>query len=140
MTMTTTTSTTVDDALPSPLAIGESGPSRGGGTISQKTSMDVTRPTTAVGGEGEVDEDAKAPMDDRALVEDAAGKKKSGFSLSRGGKVDFGFLPIRPALRYDPDKPIHFGVLLNAIFGFASTFGAIFSFFLLLLLFLLIYL
>ncbi|PPR02514.1 hypothetical protein CVT26_011997 [Gymnopilus dilepis] len=35
---------------------------------------------------------------------------------------DFGFLPIPRNLRYDPQKPHHFGLLLNVAFGFASTF------------------
>lgn len=36
--------------------------------------------------------------------------------------ADFGFLPTPRRLRYDPDKPFHFGLVLNAAFGFASTF------------------
>ncbi|KAF8553663.1 MFS general substrate transporter [Imleria badia] len=36
--------------------------------------------------------------------------------------ADFGIIPIPKRLRYDPDKPFHFGLLLNASFGFASTF------------------
>lgn len=36
---------------------------------------------------------------------------------------DFGFLPIPRNLRYDPQKPHHFGLLLNVAFGFASTFS-----------------
>ncbi|KAJ3504187.1 hypothetical protein NLJ89_g8069 [Agrocybe chaxingu] len=36
--------------------------------------------------------------------------------------TDFGFIPIPPRLRYDPEKPPHFGILLNVAFGFASTF------------------
>ncbi|OSX57123.1 hypothetical protein POSPLADRAFT_1067899 [Postia placenta MAD-698-R-SB12] len=35
---------------------------------------------------------------------------------------DFGFLPIPKHLRYDPEHPAHFGLLLNATFGIASTF------------------
>ncbi|KAF8838919.1 MFS general substrate transporter, partial [Paxillus ammoniavirescens] len=35
--------------------------------------------------------------------------------------ADFGFLPIPKRLRYDPDEPFYFGLLLNASFGFAST-------------------
>lgn len=37
--------------------------------------------------------------------------------------TDFGFIPIPKSLRYNPDKPFHFGLLMNAAFGFASTFG-----------------
>jgi hypothetical protein len=32
--------------------------------------------------------------------------------------TDFGILPIPKRLRYDPDKPFHFGLLLNVLFGF----------------------
>ncbi|KAI0033888.1 major facilitator superfamily domain-containing protein, partial [Vararia minispora EC-137] len=35
---------------------------------------------------------------------------------------DFGFLPIPRNLRYDPARPAHFGLLLNVVFGLASTF------------------
>ncbi|KAJ6624383.1 MFS superfamily [Mycena sp. CBHHK59/15] len=35
---------------------------------------------------------------------------------------DFGFIPIPRRLRYDPKKPFHFGIVLNVLFGFASTF------------------
>jgi hypothetical protein len=37
--------------------------------------------------------------------------------------TDFGFVPIPRGLRYDPDKPFHFGIVLNISFGIASTFG-----------------
>ncbi|KAF8073364.1 MFS superfamily [Lyophyllum atratum] len=46
---------------------------------------------------------------------------KSPASAQRFTK-DFGFLPIPARLRYDPDKPFYFGLLMNASFGFASTF------------------
>ncbi|KAI0727143.1 major facilitator superfamily domain-containing protein [Fomitopsis betulina] len=36
--------------------------------------------------------------------------------------TDFSFLPIPKRLRYDPKRPAHFGLLLNATFGIASTF------------------
>ncbi|KAI1789923.1 major facilitator superfamily domain-containing protein [Ganoderma leucocontextum] len=35
---------------------------------------------------------------------------------------DFGFLPIPKRVRYDPERPAHFGLLMNVIFGVASTF------------------
>ncbi|KDQ49921.1 hypothetical protein JAAARDRAFT_142766 [Jaapia argillacea MUCL 33604] len=35
---------------------------------------------------------------------------------------DFGFIPIPKRLRHDPQNPIQFGIVLNATFGFASTF------------------
>ncbi|VDC02290.1 unnamed protein product [Peniophora sp. CBMAI 1063] len=37
-------------------------------------------------------------------------------------KFDFWFLPIPKRLRYEPERKVHFGLLLNSIFGFASTF------------------
>ncbi|TFK68849.1 MFS general substrate transporter [Pluteus cervinus] len=36
--------------------------------------------------------------------------------------TDFGFIPIPKRLRYDPERPFRFGLLLNASFGFGSTF------------------
>ncbi|RDB26923.1 putative uncharacterized transporter YgaY [Hypsizygus marmoreus] len=36
--------------------------------------------------------------------------------------TDFLLIPIPRRLRYDPDRPFYFGVLLNVAFGFASTF------------------
>ncbi|KII86487.1 hypothetical protein PLICRDRAFT_56185 [Plicaturopsis crispa FD-325 SS-3] len=41
---------------------------------------------------------------------------------SDGPTTDFGFIPIPPRLRYDKEKPFHFGLVLNVSFGFASTF------------------
>ncbi|KAF9259083.1 MFS general substrate transporter [Marasmius fiardii PR-910] len=37
-------------------------------------------------------------------------------------KRDFGIIPIPKRLRYDPQKPPHFGIVLQVAFGFASTF------------------
>ncbi|KAG6908880.1 hypothetical protein DXG01_002954 [Tephrocybe rancida] len=37
---------------------------------------------------------------------------------------DLGFIPIPQRLRHDPDRPFHFGILLNVSFGFASTFSS----------------
>lgn len=36
-------------------------------------------------------------------------------------RLDFGFLPILPKLRHDPEKPFHFSLGLNIFFGIAST-------------------
>ncbi|KAG8742643.1 hypothetical protein FRC12_015315 [Ceratobasidium sp. 428] len=36
-------------------------------------------------------------------------------------RFDFGFIPILPRLRYDPEKPFQFGLALNIFFGLAST-------------------
>ncbi|KAG7088949.1 hypothetical protein E1B28_012894 [Marasmius oreades] len=35
---------------------------------------------------------------------------------------DFGFIPIPKRLRYDPKRPFHFGIALQVVFGFTSTF------------------
>lgn len=53
-------------------------------------------------------------------VGDAAPKSDQGtFILIT---KDLGLLPIPRRLRYDPNRPAHFGLLLNATFGFTSTF------------------
>jgi len=36
---------------------------------------------------------------------------------------DFGYLPIPKRLRYDPDKPFYFGMMLNISFGVGATFS-----------------
>ena len=41
---------------------------------------------------------------------------------------DFYFIPIPVYLRYDPNAPPHFSLLLNIVFGLASTFGELGSF------------
>ncbi|KAJ7119752.1 major facilitator superfamily domain-containing protein [Mycena epipterygia] len=46
----------------------------------------------------------------------------SGVEHEKSPTHDFGFLPIPRRLRYDPKKPFHFGLVLNVLFGFASTF------------------
>jgi len=38
-------------------------------------------------------------------------------------RKDFRCLPIPRRLRYNPEKPFHFGMLLNIAFGIGSTFG-----------------
>ncbi|RDX44131.1 MFS general substrate transporter [Lentinus brumalis] len=42
--------------------------------------------------------------------------------ISTGSPTDFGFLPVPSRVRYDPDHPAQFGLLMNVIFGIASTF------------------
>lgn len=41
--------------------------------------------------------------------------------------TDFGFLPIPKRLRYNPEKPFHFGIVLNIAFGIASTFSELYG-------------
>ncbi|KAG6828660.1 hypothetical protein H0H92_007129 [Tricholoma furcatifolium] len=41
----------------------------------------------------------------------------------KSSSTDFGFIPIPRRLRYDPERPFHFGLFLNVGFGFASTFS-----------------
>ena len=36
---------------------------------------------------------------------------------------DLGFIPIPKRLRWDPDKPVHFGLALNIVLGIAGTFS-----------------
>lgn len=82
--------------------------------MSGKTTLDApqgasddTRPTTAV------------------ATEEKGTEKDGVVKREVGGKFDFWFVPIPPRLRYDSEKPAHFGILLNAVFGFASTFSAL---------------
>ncbi|KAI0738850.1 major facilitator superfamily domain-containing protein [Daedaleopsis nitida] len=42
--------------------------------------------------------------------------------VAQGLAKDFGFIPIPKRVRYDPEHPAHFGLLMNVIFGVASTF------------------
>ncbi|KAI0056397.1 MFS general substrate transporter [Artomyces pyxidatus] len=43
-------------------------------------------------------------------------------TIEHGRPIDFGFLPIPRRLQYDPEHPAHFGLVLNVVFGLASTF------------------
>lgn len=38
---------------------------------------------------------------------------------------DFGFLPIPKRVQYDPQRPPHFGLLMNAMFGITGSFSAL---------------
>jgi len=40
---------------------------------------------------------------------------------------DFGIIPIPSHLRYDPSRSFHFGLMLNIVFGFFSTFSELTS-------------
>jgi len=40
---------------------------------------------------------------------------------------EFGIIPIPSHLRYDPSRSFHFGLTLNIIFGFFSTFSKLIS-------------
>ena len=37
--------------------------------------------------------------------------------------TNFGFVPLPKRLVYDPERPAHFGLLLNVVFGLSSTFS-----------------
>ncbi|KAJ8081194.1 hypothetical protein PM082_018037 [Marasmius tenuissimus] len=54
------------------------------------------------------------------IVRDEASKEAAG--ISEQHTTDFGLIPIPRRLRYDPQKPFHFGIMLQLAFGFASTF------------------
>lgn len=64
-----------------------------------------------------------------AVASEEKKEKVEGPTREVGGKFDFFVVPIPPRLRYDSEKPAHFGLLLNAVFGFASTFSACFLIF-----------
>jgi hypothetical protein len=37
--------------------------------------------------------------------------------------TNFGIVPLPKRLVYDPERPAHFGLLLNVVFGLSSTFS-----------------
>ncbi|PIL34821.1 hypothetical protein GSI_02608 [Ganoderma sinense ZZ0214-1] len=55
-------------------------------------------------------------------VEKEIGKVADEADVPAENWKDFGFLPIPKRVRYDPERPFHFGLLMNVIFGVASTF------------------
>ncbi|KAH9919185.1 MFS general substrate transporter [Epithele typhae] len=59
-----------------------------------------------------------------ATVEEVSRDLASRPEEAPGPKVDFGFLPVPTAVRYDPAHPIHFGLGMNILFGLASTCSA----------------
>lgn len=78
--------------------------------------------------------DASHPASDDTRLNNAVASEEKKENVEGpirevGGKFDFFIVPIPPRLRYDSEKPAHFGLLLNAVFGFASTFSACFLIF-----------
>ncbi|KAI0051500.1 MFS general substrate transporter [Auriscalpium vulgare] len=66
-------------------------------------------------------ETASLPDPSKSVAAPVTDPLPSNFA-QRGKLLDFGFLPIPNRLRYDPEHPAHFGLLLNVVFGIASTF------------------
>lgn len=85
-------------------------------TLPGETQDPESRSPTVAGIE---DTDAKAEETPRPVHE---GEVPPALK-QRGGSTDFGFLPIPPRLRFDPDKPFTFSLLLNVVFAFAATFS-----------------
>ncbi|KAJ6555016.1 major facilitator superfamily domain-containing protein [Mycena vulgaris] len=54
--------------------------------------------------------------------ETSGSSKDTGVEDEKSTTHDFGFIPIPQRLRYNSQKPFHFGLVLNALFGFAGTF------------------
>jgi hypothetical protein len=50
-------------------------------------------------------------------------KPEASDDLNASYRKDFGFIPIPHRLRYNPEKPFHFGIVLNIAFGLVSTFS-----------------
>ena len=48
---------------------------------------------------------------------------KVAYDVAAENWKDFGLLPIPKHVRYNPERPFHFGLLMNVIFGIASTFS-----------------
>ncbi|KAG5351758.1 hypothetical protein C0989_005013 [Termitomyces sp. Mn162] len=63
-------------------------------------------------------------LDPEANIASPDEKDRSKFKVLTITKVDkdFGLIPIPRRLRYDPDTPFHFGLLMNISFGFGGTF------------------
>ena len=59
-------------------------------------------------------------LDEKAPYSEEAPEKHT---INAQNTRDFGVLPIPPWLRHDPSRPAHFGLLLNVVFGLASTFS-----------------
>ena len=66
-------------------------------------------------------ETSTAPQ--QAAQTDSEKAKVEVDEVQRGGKRDFGFLPIPKKLRYDSSRKFEFTTVLNVTFGFASTFS-----------------
>ena len=58
------------------------------------------------------------------VKQDAPGDSKPVTNFRRSHTHDFGFIPIPKRLRYDPERPVELGLVLNMIFGASSTFSA----------------
>ena len=71
---------------------------------------------------------ATETLSTRAPLSDGKAIEKAAYDVPADNWKDFGFLPIPKHVRYDPERPAHFGLLMNVIFGVASTFSM--SFFL----------
>ncbi|GAA6028418.1 hypothetical protein JCM8097_007021 [Rhodosporidiobolus ruineniae] len=66
---------------------------------------------------------ATAVLDETTAASEAAKEElEEEPERVRGGTKDFDVLPIPKRLQYDSANPPHFGLLLNAFFGFAATF------------------
>jgi hypothetical protein len=60
-----------------------------------------------------------------ANVENASVKSNLIVTLDTKSKrpTNFGIVPLPKRLVYDPERPAHFGLLLNVVFGLSSTFS-----------------
>ena len=60
-------------------------------------------------------------------VENDPGSMKSNLAVTSDTKpkrpTNFGFVPLPKRLVYDSERPAHFGLLLNMVFGLSSTFS-----------------
>lgn len=65
-----------------------------------------------------------APLDHEANIPTCNEKDVSRPKTSSNTQIkkDFGLIPIPQRLRYDPEAPFDFGLLMNLSFGFAGTF------------------
>ena len=83
-----------------------------------------TSPTTAAPESSSVDPTASPNITDSSYIHEAKAEEHEDSSIRLERKRDFGLVPIPKSLRYNSEKPAHFGLLMNVVFGLASTFGA----------------
>lgn len=79
-------------------------------------------PTTAATDSFSVDPTASPNVTDSSYIHEAKSEENKDSSRRSERKRDFGLVPIPKSLRYNSEKPAHFGLLMNVVFGLASTF------------------
>lgn len=71
---------------------------------------------------------SRTSNDANSILQNEGGALESGIAnekmpVDKSTTYDFGLFPIPHQLRYDPEKPFKFTLLLNIMFGLGSTFS-----------------